>query len=238
MRSTEIDSFIVLVLIIGNAGMNKFRYIFEDRFAECANDAKADREELNKFFDTSVKGKIGDHSSVGADSSKQHIYNVCYDCNIPLWNEIYQRMVNIADRCNVKLNWDEIKHCLRFTFIWMPPRGNLVPHTANKFRALSAFNIPLRGKTEISFYEHLPEHKVGKKIETHEYFHPCFLNVNRFHGIVNNTDQERMILKTHLMIVPWEKLIESYTGNDKVNMFNFVVPWQTVNIKPNVKKTN
>ena len=110
----------------------------------------------------------------------------------------------------------------------MPPGGNLIPHTARAFRALSAFNMPLRGKTEINFYEHLEGHNPGNKIETHEYFNPNFLNVNRFHGIYNNTDDERMILKTHLMIVPWDKLVESYVGDKTVNMFNFTVPWQEI----------
>lgn len=217
--------------------MNEFRYIYEDRFAETKgyDGFKADQEEINHFFETKVKGKIGDHSSVGVDSSKQHIYNVCYDCNIPLWNELYERVVNVGNRSGVKLNWDEIKHCMRFTFIWMPPGGDLIPHTANRFRALSAFNMPLRGKTEISFYEHTSDNKVGKNLETHEYFNPNFLNVNRFHGIVNDTDNERMILKSHLMIVPWQKLVHAYEGSEVVNMWDFTVPWQQREIKTHEK---
>lgn len=217
--------------------MNKFRFIFEDRFAETNgyDGFQADKDELNNFFETSVKGKLGDHDVVGVDSSKQLIYNVCYDCNIPLWNEIYQRVTNIALNSGVKLNWDEIKHCMRFTFIWMPPGGDLIPHTANKFRALSAFNTPLRGKTEISFYEHT-DNKPGKKLKTHEYFNPNFLNVNRFHGVVNDTDQERMILKTHLLIVPWNKLVKAYEGDDVVNIFEETVPWQQREVQEYVKR--
>jgi len=218
--------------------MNNFRYKFEDRFAETKgyDTFLADKDEMNNFFEKNVKGKLGDHATVGVDSSKQHIYNVCYDCNIPLWNEIYQRVVNISVSSGVKLNWDEIKHCMRFTFIWMPPGGDLTPHTANYFRALSAFNTPLRGKTAISFYEHTKDEHVGKKLDTHEYFNPNFLNVNRFHGVVNDTDDERMILKTHLLIVPWQKLIQAYEGNEIVNMWDFTVPWQQRLIEPNVKK--
>jgi len=210
--------------------MNDFRYIYEDRFAETKGyeGFAADKEEINHLFETKIKGKIADHSNVGVDSKNQHIYNLCYDCNMPVWEELYQRVVNVATKSSVKLNWDEIRHCIRFTFIWMPPGGNLIPHTARAFRALSAFNMPLRGKTEINFYEHLEGHNPGNKIETHEYFNPNFLNVNRFHGIYNNTDDERMILKTHLMIVPWDKLVESYVGDKTVNMFNFTVPWQEI----------
>ena len=222
--------------------MNKLRYKFEDRFAETKgyDGFIADKDELNNFFEQKVKGKLGDHNTVGIDSTKQHIYNVCYDCNIPLWNEIYNRVTNIGNNSGVKLNWDEIKHCMRFTFIWMPPGGDLTPHTAHFFRALSAFNTPLRGKTEISFYEHIPQedgtHKVGKKLETHEYFNPNFLNVNRYHGVVNATENERMILKTHLLIVPWQKLVEAYEGDSILNMWYFTVPWQMHKKEKQIKK--
>ena len=128
---------------------------------------------------------------------------------------------------------------MRFTFIWMPPGGDLIPHTANYFRALSAFNTPLRGKTEISFFEHIKQedgsHRVGEKLETHEYFNPNFLNVNRYHGIVNDTDEERMILKSHLLIVPWHKLIEAYETDEVTNMWDFTVPWQQREMKTHEK---
>lgn len=222
--------------------MNELRYIYEDRFAETKgyDGFGADKDELNNFFEQKIKDQFGDHGTVGVDSTKQKIYNVCYDCNIPLWNEIFQRVTNIALNSGVKLNWDEIKHCMRFTFIWMPPGGDLTPHTAHHFRALSAFNTPLRGKTEISFYEHLEQedgtHKVGEKLETHEYFNPNFLNVNRYHGIVNDTENERMILKSHLLIVPWWKLVEAYQGEEVVNMFEDTVPWQQRQMRDQSKK--
>lgn len=207
--------------------MNEFRYSFEDRFAETKgyDTFSADKDELNNFFDLKIKNTFCDHSQAGVDATKQKIYHVCYDCNIPLWNELYQRLVNIGNKTGVKLNWEEIKHVMRFTFIWMPPGGDLIPHTAHFFRALSAFNTPLRGKTEISFYGTNDEGKVGEKLETHEYFNPNFLNVNRYHGIKNDTNDERMILKTHLLATPWHKLTEAYEGDDVVNMWDFTVPW-------------
>ena len=222
--------------------MGEFRFKFEDRYAETQgyDEFAADKDELNNFYETRVKGQMADHTTVGIDSSKQHIVNVCYDCNIPLWMEIFERVTNIGNKSGVKLNWDEIKHCMRFTFIWMPPGGDLAPHTAAYFRALSAFNIPLRGKTEISFYDHVPNEDggddVGDKVgPTHEYFNPSFLNVNRFHGVVNDTPNERMILKTHLLIVPWQKAIQSVEGDDTVNMWDFTVPWQQAKVRLNQK---
>ena len=102
--------------------MGEFRFKYENRYAETQgyDGFLADKEELNNFFETTVKGKMSDHTTVGIDSTKQHIVNVCYDCNIPLWMEIYERVTNIGNKCGVKLNWDEFKHCMRFTFIWMP----------------------------------------------------------------------------------------------------------------------
>src|SRR6056300_152385 len=99
--------------------MNEFRYKFEDRFAETKgyDGFAADKEEINHFFETRVKDKVADHANVGIDAKNQHIYNLCYDCNIPLWLELYERVVNVATKSGVKLNWDEIRHCIRFTFI-------------------------------------------------------------------------------------------------------------------------
>lgn len=220
--------------------MAEFRYRYHNWFAELNSDSPEDREEMNHFFETSVKDKISDHGSVGLDSKMQRIYHVCYDCNMGLWNEIYARVTNIGTKCGVKLNWEEIRHVMRFTFIWMPPGGNLLPHTASKLRAMCAFNMPLRGKTEISFYERTPDHRPGQKLETHRYYHPNFLNVNQFHGVVNDTDDERMILKTHLLTVPWEKAMASYEGDTQVKVFDFDVPWANIrqNYEGYVKKTS
>ena len=208
--------------------MSEFKFKFENRYAETKgyNAFQEDKEELNHFFETKVKEQIGDHSTMGTDVTKQTMYNLCFDCNIPLWYELFERVVNIAENCGVKLNWDEIRHVIRFSFLWFPPHGELQPHTAVHFRALSAFNIPLRGKTIIDFYERNEHGKPGDMIKSHEYFNPSFLNVNEFHGVRNQEPYERMILKTHLMAVPWNKAIQSVEGSNTVNMFEDTVPWQ------------
>ena len=99
--------------------MNELRYIgtkIDLLNPKVGDGFLADKDELNNF-EQKIKDKFGDHSTVGMDSTKQKIYNVCYDCNIPIWNEIFQRVTNIANNCGVTLNWDEPKHCMRFTFI-------------------------------------------------------------------------------------------------------------------------
>ena len=47
--------------------MNRLRYKFGDRFAETKgyDGFAADKDELNNFFEQKVKGKLGDHRSVG-----------------------------------------------------------------------------------------------------------------------------------------------------------------------------
>ena len=44
-----------------------------------------------------------------------------------------------------------------------------------------------------------------------------------------------MILKTHLMIVPWEKAIQSVEGDAQVNLWDFTVPWQKAHVTLNQK---
>ena len=45
-----------------------------------------------------------------------------------------------------------------------------------------------------------------------------------------------MILKTHLLIVPWQKLVEAYEGDSIVNMWDFTVPWQMQKKEKQIKK--
>lgn len=206
--------------------MNELKYRYYDWFAEINHDAPEDREELSKFFDSDVKDALGDHAIVGVDSTKQKIYHVCYDCNIKLWNKIFARVKNIAEKCEVNMDWNEIKPFLKFTFIWMPPGGDLVPHTAHHLQACSAFNIPLRGKTVIDLYDEDQNGEPGEWLESHRYHNPTFLNVNKYHGVQNNTENERMILKTHMMPVPFEYLVRSYEEDQLVSIFPFRVPWK------------
>lgn len=210
--------------------MGEFKYKFEDRYAETQgyDGFTEDQKDLSDYFENHVKPNLRDHEVVGVDSAKQTVFHLCYDCNIDTWNEVYNRMTNIARQSGVKFDFDEFKHLLRFSFLWMPPGGDLVPHAASKFRALSAFNIPLRGTTLIDFYEHFPNGRRGKIVESHHYTNPSFLNVNIYHGVINEFPTERLILKTHLLAVPWEKAIESVESDaDEVRLFDFPMPWQT-----------
>ena len=100
----------------------------------------------------------------------QILYHISYDDNMVLLDEIFQVVKRIGENCGVKIIWEEVKHVMKFTFMYTQPLGVLHPHTAHNLIALSAFNIPLIGKTEIILYDR----KKGKNLmfpgsDTYEY---------------------------------------------------------------------
>lgn len=213
--------------------MPKLRYQCEDRFAE-TNGYEGFQEDKQKLLDiyNRIKPTWEDHGQVGVDDD-QLVYHISYDDNMELWDEIYQVVKQVGEKCGVKIIWEEVKHVMKFTFMWTKPRGRLMPHTAHNLRALSAFNIPLMGRTEIILYHRSKESSQknlmfpGKdtyEYARHEYFNPCFLNVNKLHGLVNDTDDERLILKTHMLITPIETMIKAYEGEEEIRQLPYA-PW-------------
>jgi hypothetical protein len=207
--------------------MTKSRFIFENRFAELGKDDYEGRKELLEFFETTVRpqfdsGDVLDGcNNIKREIDQQNIYHLCYDCNIDLWRQVYYRVRKIADNCELYINWEQIKHVLRFTFLRQPPGGFFLPHHEYHLLSLSAFNIPLKGKTEVAFYKN-KEEEIGR----HEYINPCILNTNKFHAVFNDTDQDRLILKTHLTVVPWDKVVNCYEKEKQFNLFDESVPWE------------
>lgn len=213
------------------------RYRCEDRFAETSGypEWHNDQAELRELYLNKVKPYLEGHDKIGIDDD-QKIYHVCYDCNMELWDKIYQIVKRIGERSRVKINWEEIKHVMKFTFMWTKPQGKLNPHTAHNLRALSAFNIPLIGRTEIILYDR----ENGKNLmfpgsdiyeyARHEYIYPCFLNVNKLHGLENYCDNERLILKTHMLITPIETMIAAVEGEDTISQLPHA-PWLQSRIK-------
>lgn len=216
----------------------QLRYQCEDRFAETMGyeGFQADKEELYNFFETKVKPKFDNHDIVGMDHGEQTLYHVCYDCNMELWHEIWERVANIGQNCQVKIDWEEIKHLMKFTFMYTRPWGTLHPHTAHNLRALSAFNIPLVGRTEVILYDR----KSGKNLmfpgsdiyeyARHEYINPCFLNVNKLHGVENKSDEPRIILKSHMLITPVMTLIRATEGEETIRQLPHA-PWLDTQFK-------
>lgn len=202
--------------------MNAFRFEYPGRFAELSHDAPEIRQELLEFFDSRVRAGYHDEA-ITAGQQGMSACHVTYEVDMQLWRDLYHIVKRLAEECHVLINWEQIKHVIKFTFLRLDPGGVFVPHVNYNLLALSAFNIPLKGKTEIGFYS-----DDKKLLKNHEYFNPCFLNVNRLHGVVNDTDEERLILKTHLTVVPWKKLLRTYTHGERFQLFPEPVPWENL----------
>jgi hypothetical protein len=210
--------------------MGVLRYKCEDRFAETSGypEWEEDRQELKEIYQR-IKPIWEGHNKIGMDDD-QILYHISYDDNMELWDEIFQVVKRIGERSGVKISWEEVKHVMKFTFMWTKPQGKLHPHTAHNLRALCAFNIPLIGKTEIIMYHR----EKGKNLmfpgsdvyeyARHEYIYPCFLNVNRLHGLENYRDEERVILKCHMLITPIETMIEATEGDKEIFQLPYA-PW-------------
>lgn len=209
--------------------MKNLRYRYEDRFAETQgyNGFEADKQELVDFYENKVRPKFeNSHDVLKRDQDDQIVHHLCYDCNMQLWREVYNRVKNIAESSGVYVNWEQVKHVIKFTFLGQPPGGFFMPHVNYNLLALSAFNIPLKGKTEIALFK---DNKT--EITRHEYVNPCFLNVNRPHAVFNDEPTERLIIKTHMTVVPWHKLVEHYEAGTRFQLFDDPVPWESVERK-------
>lgn len=213
-------------------------YNLEGRFAETGGypEWKEDQTILLEKYNK-VKQYLCDHNNVGVDED-QLLYHLCYDCNMELWLEVFDIVKRIGERSGVALDWEEMKHLLKFTFMWTKPRGKLMPHTAHNLRAMSSFNIPLTDNCEIILYDR----KGGKnlmfpgsdtyEIARHHYHNPAFLNVNKLHGLENNTDEERIILKTHFLITPIERAVAATVSHDKTPQRQLeYAPWMESKFK-------
>ena len=208
----------------------ELRYKNENRFAETIGyeDFEKDKEELKSIYHR-IKPVWQNNNKIGVDDD-QLIYHISYDDNMELWDEIFKIVKRVGKSSCVKINWEEIKHVMKFTFMWTKPHGKLMPHTAHNLRALSAFNIPLIGRTEVILYHRRKEKNLmfpgsdTYEHARHEYFNPCFLNVNQLHGVENNSDEERLILKCHMLITPIETMIEAVEGDKEILQLPYA-PW-------------
>ena len=186
-----------------------FKAKFENRLYELNFDAWAYRQIIVNYFENTIPDEV--QSEIGG----QGIWHIDYGGvrEMPHWiylAEVFERMMKDAGSC---LDFNEFKHTLKFSFIEMAPHSELKPHTASFVRAMSSVNIPLQGKTVIDLYEdhpHDPFIAANRKLESHQYFNPILLNVNQFHGVRNQSNERRLVLKVHLPIVSYRRLVASF----------------------------
>ena len=202
---------------------HKFKSRFGNRLIELDFDCTGYQKKINTFFDERIENKFEDNTG------GQQTYHIDYGDTSEMkeWIWLANMFAGFLKDTNCMLDLNEFKHLLKFTFIRMPPHGDLPPHTASFIRAMSSINIPLRGRTRIDLYEDNPNDPQthGQSLACHHYTSPILLNVNQFHGVRNNIDEERMILKVHLGAVSMEKLIESFQTSQVIKIFDHEMPW-------------
>jgi hypothetical protein len=200
------------------------KFIQKCRVAEVDYDASEEIAKINDYFNRNLR-------YLRNETAGQETYHIDYGniIDMPHWIWLANMFEQFMKEMGSCLDMNQIKHMLKFSFIRMPPHGVLPPHTASFLRAMSSINIPLRGKCIIDLYGDKKgnRHVAGDKIISHHYTSPICLNVNEFHGVVNNTDEERMMLKVHLLATPWTKLVNSFEYDDDhiANTFDFPMPW-------------
>ena len=208
---------------------HKFKKRFGNRLIELDFDCTGYQKKINTFFDERIENKFEDNTG------GQQTYHIDYGdiSQMKEWMWLANMFDGFLKDTNCMLDLNEFKHLLKFTFIRMWPRGVLPPHTASFIRAMSSINIPLRGRTRIDLYEDNPDDPQthGQSLACHHYTSPILLNVNQFHGVRNNIDEERMILKVHLGAVSMEKLIKGFQvpravqETYEVKIFDHEMPW-------------
>jgi hypothetical protein len=200
-------------------------YSYENRFFEIGNDAPKLREEIKNLFYNNIKPYFEKNNKVGKNKEGVYFYHICHDCMRDQFNLTYQNMNKVAEACNVNVDWNAIENLTSLTFILMPPGSELVPHITSTQKAFCAFNIPLEGVTEIISYEYNEKTEEISQKHKHRYYNPYFLNVQEAHGVKNETSENRLILKTHILALPYEKMVSSYNSSHLISPFNFEPPW-------------
>jgi len=206
-----------------------FKRRFSNRLIELDYNCTQEQSMINTFFRHHIENKFEDNTG------GQQTYHIDYGdiSQMKEWMWLANMFDGFLKDTNCMLDLNEFKHLLKFTFIRMWPRGVLPPHTASFIRAMSSINIPLRGRTRIDLYEDNPDDPQthGQSLACHHYTSPILLNVNQFHGVRNNVDEERMILKVHLGAVSMKKLIEGFQvpqavqRSYEVKIFDHEMPW-------------
>ena len=202
-----------------------FKYENPNRLYEVDYDVSVKGKELDDFFTAEIDNDYYD--DVNGGDAALRTYHVDY--GIPKQYDHWKWLANwtgeLFKDMGSQVDFNEFKHILKFDFIRMAPENVLPPHTASFVRACCSINVPLRGTCKIDLYEDdvNDPHKAGKHLDRHHYTSPILLNVNQYHGVINDAPDERMVMKIHLMTLPYDRLVKSFY--EPVKNFDFDVPW-------------
>lgn len=150
------------------------------------------------------------------DIGNARVYHLDYVYDYEIWEKVLIEVKSIIEKIGFKINLSEFAHTLRFSYIVLNNNEIIKPHRDGNIRHFASLNIPLKGKPIIDLYDE------DDKIIRVEYNTPILLNVNKKHGVINDGNTPRIILKVHFFLHSWEKLIESLSTN--VNIFD-TIPW-------------
>lgn len=150
------------------------------------------------------------------DVGNARVYHLDYVYDYEVWEKVLIEVKSIIEKIGFKINLSEFAHTLRFSYIVLNNNEIIKPHRDGNIRHFASLNIPLKGKPIIDLYDE------DDKIIRVEYNTPILLNVNKKHGVINDGNTPRIILKVHFFLHSWEKLIESLSTN--VNIFD-TIPW-------------
>lgn len=209
-----------------NMSREIFKYEYPNRLYEVNYDHSAEKKELDDFFSARIDNDYYDDNIAGG-KAKIQTYHVDY--GIPKQYDDFIWLANYTERLlksmGSQVDIMEFKHVLKFDFIRVQPGNVLPPHSASFIRACGSINVPLRGRCKIDLYEdnHRNPHFAGNKLASHEYTSPMLLNVNQFHGVVNDEPTERLVMKIHFMVLPYDRLVKSFY--EPVKCFDWQVPW-------------
>ena len=200
-----------------------FKHLTDNRLAELDYDASKYADVIRDYFDNEIMFRNIDYMS------GEKTYHIDYGPvnDREAWFFLTKNFVHMMKDAGSTLDFDQFKHTLKYTFISLPPGHILVPHTAAYIRAMCSVNIPLKGITKIDLYEDaiINKHEAGRHILKHHYTNPIILNVNQFHGVINDADTERVVLKIHMMVTPFNAVRRSFEG-EKIDIFSqHQMPW-------------
>ena len=150
------------------------------------------------------------------DVGNARVYHLDYVYDYEVWEKVLIEVKSIIEKIGFKINLSEFAHTLRFSYIVLNNNEIIKPHRDGNIRHFASLNIPLKGKPIIDLYDE------DDKIIRVEYNTPILLNVNKKHGVINDGNTPRIILKVHFFLHSWEKLVESLSTN--VNIFD-TIPW-------------
>ncbi len=199
-----------------------FKQLIANRLAEVDFDATSYVRDIVEYYDREIVRR--DQELMSGEVTYHIDYGPLADRDA--WFFLTRQFVKMMKEMGSTLDFDHFKHTLKFTFISLPPQHVLVPHTAAYIRAMCSINVPLRGTTKIDLYRDniASPHQAGKHIIKHHYTSPIVLNVNQFHGVINDDEDTRLVLKVHMMVTPFQDVIDSL-GGDKVKIFKTPLPW-------------